>query len=408
MGKAGRVACIFTPMALTLASLICIILVGMGGTNKNSSTLNNLYFFKANAQNVTSSLESLVASETGISSSDLSAALSSTGTNLTTALGLKDFYTVALWNYCDGSITTSSSSSNKSSQHQVDHVEYCSPRKAEFYFNPVQVWGLDNSTNSSSSASSSSSSSSQLSEIESKIQSEIHSYLHDKIYNESLKKGLATYKAVAKWMFIAYAIAFFATIAEFILGFFAIFSRWGSFVTSIASTVAFIFTLAASITSTALYASLAGTFDSALKKYGIHGSMGKQIYVTTWLAVAFAAAAGLFWVLSTCCCSGRSSSSSPSKRGRTRSRGEKDGPIPMMTGGASGTGAGAPLRPGTYGYDRVPSPYMGHDDGQYHGGVAPAAGAGGFPPHTDYTGYNPSHNIGTAMPYEPYRHREAV
>lgn len=33
-------------MALTLASLICIILVGLGGTNKSSSTLSNLYFFK--------------------------------------------------------------------------------------------------------------------------------------------------------------------------------------------------------------------------------------------------------------------------------------------------------------------------------------------------------------------------
>ena len=46
MGKAGRFACIFVPMALTLASLICIILVGLGGTNKSSSTLSNLYFFK--------------------------------------------------------------------------------------------------------------------------------------------------------------------------------------------------------------------------------------------------------------------------------------------------------------------------------------------------------------------------
>lgn len=34
--------------------------------------------------------------------------------------------------------------------------------------------------------------------------------------------------------------------------------------------------------------------------------MGKNIFVTTWLATAFALAASLFWVISTCCCSGRS------------------------------------------------------------------------------------------------------
>lgn len=46
MGKAGRALCIFTPYVLTIASLVCIILVGLGCTNSSSSTLNNLYFFK--------------------------------------------------------------------------------------------------------------------------------------------------------------------------------------------------------------------------------------------------------------------------------------------------------------------------------------------------------------------------
>jgi hypothetical protein len=46
MGKAGRFACIFTPMALTIASLICLILVFAGQTNKNMSLSRDLYFFK--------------------------------------------------------------------------------------------------------------------------------------------------------------------------------------------------------------------------------------------------------------------------------------------------------------------------------------------------------------------------
>lgn len=46
MGKLGRIACIATPMALTIASLICLLLVFLGGINKSDSTLNGLYFFK--------------------------------------------------------------------------------------------------------------------------------------------------------------------------------------------------------------------------------------------------------------------------------------------------------------------------------------------------------------------------
>ena len=46
MGKAGRLACIITPMALTVVSLILLIVVGIGGWNRNDSNLSSLYFFK--------------------------------------------------------------------------------------------------------------------------------------------------------------------------------------------------------------------------------------------------------------------------------------------------------------------------------------------------------------------------
>jgi hypothetical protein len=46
MVSAGRVACIFTPFALCLASLVCIILVFLGGWNAKSTTLGNYYFLK--------------------------------------------------------------------------------------------------------------------------------------------------------------------------------------------------------------------------------------------------------------------------------------------------------------------------------------------------------------------------
>lgn len=49
MGKVGRIACIFTPYVLTVASLICLVFVGIGCTDSKSSTKNNLYFFRVGA-----------------------------------------------------------------------------------------------------------------------------------------------------------------------------------------------------------------------------------------------------------------------------------------------------------------------------------------------------------------------
>ncbi|RHZ62122.1 uncharacterized protein CDV56_100217 [Aspergillus thermomutatus] len=267
MGKGGRIACICTPYALTIASLVCIIMVGLGCTKSSSATLNNLYFFRANLQNLTTSstVESTVSSAlesagVDVSSSDLATALNEAQKQL----NIKDFYDIGLWGYCDGDV---SNGNYKTSN--------CSKPKAEFYFDPITVWKLNDTG------------------VEDVLPSD-------------LSKALNVYKNVSKWMFIAYIVAFIATVVELVVGVFAICSRWGSCVTSLVSAVSFLFITAASVTSTALFAVLKGTFNEALKDYGIKGYMGKNIYIATWLAVAFSLAASLFWVISSCCCSGRS------------------------------------------------------------------------------------------------------
>ncbi|KAI9810174.1 MAG: hypothetical protein M1827_006620 [Pycnora praestabilis] len=271
MGKAGRFACIFAPFALTLASLICIVLVGLGGTNKSSTTLANLYFFKADTSNFTLNTNVLPGT-------DLDSKLVQEGLNATkSALNLKDFYTVSLWNYCDGDKVTEKGGA-------VDEVvSFCSPRQANFWFNPVEVWGLNGTG-------------------------------IEEAFPKTFKDALDTYQTVSHWMYIAYIVAFIATIVEIVVGFFAIFSRWGSFATTIVSTISSIFILGASITATVLFSILAGDFNSLLKTYGIHGSLGGNMFATTWLAVVFSWGAGLFWLFSVCCCSGRSPHSKDNKR----------------------------------------------------------------------------------------------
>ena len=114
------------------------------------------------------------------------------GVNMLKAdLNLKDFYTVSLWNYCEGT---------------GNNVEFCSKRVAQFWFNPVEVWGLNNTG-------------------------------VENAFPKELQTGLNTYRTVSKWMFTAYIIAFVATLVEFVVGFAAIFSRWGSLVTTVVSVV---------------------------------------------------------------------------------------------------------------------------------------------------------------------------
>ena len=112
--------------------------------------------------------------------------------------GLKDFYSIGLWGYCDGDISSSN----------AYHTTMCSKAQADFWFNPIQVWGL-NGTGTDAQA--------QL--------------------PSDLKNALTVYKDVSIWMFIAYIVAFAATAAELVVGIFAICSRWGSCVTSLVASV---------------------------------------------------------------------------------------------------------------------------------------------------------------------------
>jgi hypothetical protein len=57
MLNAGRVACIFAPFALCLASLVCIILVFLGGWNARSTALGDFYFLKVSPQTPLPSLK---------------------------------------------------------------------------------------------------------------------------------------------------------------------------------------------------------------------------------------------------------------------------------------------------------------------------------------------------------------
>ena len=138
--------------------------------------------------------------------------------------------------------------------------------------------------------------------------------------------------------------------------------------------VALLFTAAAYITSTALFVTLDGVFNSAFKSYGISGSVGKNMFAATWLAVVFSLAACLFWLISSCCCSGRSPYNHRNKNARAVSA-EK-----------------APYTYEPLGPDSR-TPYGAYNTGAYNTSYPPP------PP-----GHNvPMHDMGRPG-YEPFRH----
>ncbi|KGO75206.1 Actin cortical patch SUR7/pH-response regulator PalI [Penicillium italicum] len=344
MGKAGRVACIFTPYVFTIASLICIIMVGLGCTKASSSTLNNLYFIRLDLSNISSG--SALTSEitdrlndagiTDVTAEEVSATIKT----LQSDAKIADFYDIGLWGYCEGNSTN-----NK------DTVSSCTDPKAQFYFNPASVLGVS----------------------ETQLEKEI---------GKDMKKTMKVYKAVSKWMFIAYIVAFIATCVQVLLGIFAIFSRWGSCVTTLVSIVSFLFTLGASLTSTIMFSIAKGSLGTALKVYDVHVGLGKNIYIATWLAVAFSLGATVFWMLSTCCCSGRSPYSHNDRRNTRGSTTAEKAPYTYEPIGAARTpfGTQEPHAP-QHGYvTSYPPPPTHHND-------------------IPMTPYNQQSSA-----YEPYRH----
>ncbi|KAJ4374142.1 hypothetical protein N0V83_002883 [Neocucurbitaria cava] len=316
MGKVGRFACILTPMLLTLASLICIVIVMIGqspwkGNDAPGTELGrDLYFFKADTSGFTSNPDNIVsdvANDLNIDNELLQALQGAASSN-----DLKDFYQVGLWSYCSGD-----------KKDGKETITYCSSRKFNFWFDPLTVWDLKDTN--------------------------LQQVLGDK-----MQKGLDAYKKVASWMTWAFVIALILTAVEFVIGFFAIFSRWGSLVTTIVSTAQTLFMVAAAITATAMYGALAGVFESVLKPYKIEASLGSKMLSVLWIGVAFSIASGFFWLISVCCCSGKS----PHKK--------------------------VVVEKTPYTYERVSSPAFGGQQAQHTGYAGGAAGHG-----TSGTAYEP-------------------
>jgi hypothetical protein len=320
----GRFICVGMPFALTACSLACILIVMFAGITSNS-----LFMFSADTKDLSipltdlSSLErraNMRLSGSGIVGAITSGGSSLQGSNVTASdLGLFDSYTVSLWNYC----------------YFVGTTKTCMPAKFDWAANSTAfTTNLTNIANANGA----------------------------NFTDATLTNAVKTFGIVVKWTEVVYIIAAVLAVVELIVGLFAFCSRIGSCCTYIVSGFFTTAIIAAAGMSTFTSAIVVGTVK-ALEKYGVHAAFNISFLAISWLAVAFAIAASLFWLFSICCCAPNHSSR---RDRRSRAGGEK---VPYG------------------GYERVNDPFLPHHAHQETGYVAPTQPA-------------------AAQRYEPYSHAQ--
>lgn len=395
MGNIGRVLCVALPFALTVASIIALLVAALAGVTDKS-----LYVFKLNTTDLSisaSDVSKLLSSRSaeldlptpvqardfgsdiqsaadstgsdlssgfsGLISTASAAAASATaaadaatglssalsGTNITAAdLGLADAYYVSLWNYC---------------QESNNGTKTC--KKAAY------DWAANTTTS-----------------FEATVSSVASAMGQNITLPTDVKDALKVFGTVSRWTEIVFIIAFIALGVETLFGVFSPCSRMISCCTWIVAAFATIAVGAAAGLSTAMASVVVGAVEGTAKAYGVSGAFNTRYLATVWLAFAFALGASLTWIFTICCCAPdhRAKGRGAGGYGRTK---HMDDSSSMMTGAGSYSpiGAGGNNAYGGAGYGHGGHGH-GHDTSyQGHGAAA------------DY--YNNDKRA-----YEPMRHQQ--
>lgn len=210
MGKSGRILCIFTPMALTIASVIALTIVQASGS---SHGLSENFSIRIDFSNFSVTEPGSLGDWRG---------LGDTLRQNYDSGQLRHIYQIYLWNYCTTSRT-------------YDGTEWCSKRRSRFVFDPVQELGLSNTTSDKEA-------STERYEIDSPTSFTEYSKERARLFGEDLLSNavpstLRVYKSVAEWNFVAYQMAYVTSILTVLIGSLATCSRWGSLCTWILSIV---------------------------------------------------------------------------------------------------------------------------------------------------------------------------
>ncbi|KAH6847456.1 SUR7/PalI family-domain-containing protein [Chaetomium sp. MPI-CAGE-AT-0009] len=339
MASFGRFVCVLVPFLLTLAALVAMLVAGLAGIADKS-----LYMFRVNLTDLSlspasvsrilegtgfqaPSFDDLNLPDVNLPNVKIDVSKRQTQTENITAddLGLYNIYDVNIWNYC---YTT-----------QNDTRE-CTGGKFDW-----AATALNTTTG------------------------DFNSMLTATGMNVTLPTEITdavrAFGTVSKWTQVVFIIAYVLLGIELFFGLFANCSRAFSCVTWLVAMLATIATGAAAGLATATAVIVVGAMEASAKIYGVQAEFNTRFLAAVWIGVAFAIAAGLFWMFTICCCKPDHSSR------RSRSRGEE----------------GEKFIPSGPGYQRISEP------GGYQSGYAQQY------PRQSY-GNAPQ----TTGAYEPYSH----
>lgn len=331
------------PMILTLASIIVTLSFFVPSTWKNVG--KNSAFMRVDARYVLQpdNLDKIPSDNKGYKKAGLSSTNSGN-------VGLKDFYNINIMNYCEGSFEIKGDD-----EHGAWKIDKCHGAKTRFTFQPVSL--LEASK-----------------DLEGKIPQKI---ADAQKYMDSL------------WhvMVGAFIVGFGANVITFIVGWFGLLSRWGSFATTLFAIIASVGTFLGAVLSTILFNSLKLAFNKTKDDFGIQAVVFVRPLYYTWAAWVFSTGAVVFWFASACCCSGRTKTvmgSSANEKGTSTSSGG------LASGGLGGlVGKVKGLANPKAGYAPLGTPNP------------PAYGQSGHNMNTFSSGYGHQ----TSGAYEPYAHK---
>lgn len=265
MVKLARVCCVVFPMLITLAGIVTLLAMVLGGQRKSIKTNN--YWLKVDTRWVT---DPDMAKKWPVNKK--SGFKNFPEKTKAEELGLADFYTVGLWNTCEGKFSI-----DKDDDKPVWKITKCGKAKGDFYFDAVKMLK-------------------EADEFKGDGEDEIPKRIRD-------VRRLS--RRFHRFVLFSYVIAIIASIIAFLVGWFGLFTRWGSCVTLIFVEVACGTTFVGSFFATLIMQTWRGAFRLSNKKFGIDVELNSIVQIFAWVAFLFTFVASFFWILSTCCCSGK-------------------------------------------------------------------------------------------------------
>ena len=293
----GRVICVALPFALTIGSLIFLLIAALAGVSNQG-----LYLFRVNTTDLTINPASFKAL---LNNRDLTAGPapeadailaraapvldprlfgkessggSSSGAktnNITAAdLGMGDLYDVSLWGYC----VTGQDGARTCTKSRFDWAS------GELNTSVLTTVGAATGRNIT--------------------------------LPKEVSTALDAFVTVSKWTQIVFCVALVCLDVNLFFGIFATCSRAWSCVTWIIAGLTTTFVMGAAAMSTATAVIVVGTVETTAKWYGVHSSFNGSFLALVWISAALALAAGLFWLFTVCCCAPNHSSRKNHKRGQ--------------------------------------------------------------------------------------------